>query len=98
MTFASWARTVFDGWQVHRTDSRILRSHRPASPSLSVSTAPAPSSSDEVDASVVDFRLLASTGGLSAADVAAAVRDLRTAHARRMEGDTQRARQSIRPS
>jgi len=86
MTIPAWARSMFDGWQMPRTDSRILRSSLPVAPKLS---------RDEVDASVVNFRLLARTSGLSAADVAIAVRDLRAAHARRVAANAQRAARQI---
>ena len=79
MTFAGWWRSVINGWRMQRAVARSRRSLRSVSAArwLPVHRM----SSDELDASVVNFSWLARMYGTPLEDVAASVRAVREAHA-----------------
>src|SRR5262245_15182849 len=79
MTIACWCRSLLNGWRMQSSYARSRRSLRSVRPTLGLPVHRM--SDDEVDASVVNFALLARMHGMSLEDVAAAVRHVRAAHA-----------------
>jgi hypothetical protein len=78
MTIACWYRSLMNGWRMQRSYARSRRSLRSFREALGLQVHRM--SDDEVDASVVNFSLLARMHGMSVEDVAAAVRHVREAH------------------
>jgi hypothetical protein len=79
MTIAGWCRSVVHGWRMQLSYVRSLHSLRSVHPALGLPVDRL--SDDEVDASIVNFALLARMYGMSVEEVAAAVRHVKQAHA-----------------
>jgi hypothetical protein len=75
MTIVSWCRSLLHGWRMFQAHTRSRRSLRAIQTALGLPVHRM--SVDEIDASVVNFALLARVNGLSPEDVAVAVRDIR---------------------
>ena len=79
MTLSRWWRTLLHAWRMHGTFVRNQRSLRTVRTALGLPIHRL--SADEIDASVVNFAWLARVNGMSAQDVAEAVRNIRSAQA-----------------
>ena len=79
MTIACWCRSMVNGWRMQLSYARSRRSLRSVRPAFGLPVHRL--SDDEVDASVVNFSLLARMYGMPLEDVAAAVRHVKEARA-----------------